>query len=1258
MAGESACRARDAEIETLLKPFGSGSGRSATLLFGDSGIGKSTLLREMERRLSAQDGFTAGLYECAVGDSDPLLRALDRLLRQIYTVAGTLDQIEIACQNLKNQLSISGLKDFLLAGLRTTGEVAGLGPLAKIATQSFGWLADKATALDASVPSGFLPKLGIGVFRDILKILQTALPGRKLVFLLDNLSAPFESLTAEGRGSSAIDTLQTFISQDYGQARCIHFLLSWKLTPKTQKVFDELETALQEYGGRVIQLGPMTKEGVAAWMTDDFSWFAGLDEAERQRVVNMSGGLPQIVAGWRESGMQSGQVEELQDVADSVRAGKYRYLARMLEQAPVRERELILAVCLVEHPLSAAELAELLRRPPGAEEEQACFDSLRAWAGKHLLRQHVGSPVRFSPEHEKKREVALDSLNGTMADGGRSVHERAHDFLLDRIELFSPLDSAFNDAMELAWRSPLLAGRQADMARMRAVAEAIRTGRLPADADSDQWELPAGWPRRLQALFLEMSLTYNYGDPVRVGERLWAWVAESPSPPQDVRRARALADAQNMLAVESRKRLWLPILGGILNRLRRLHGAFVGDRWIAESLADTATVAAGAACQLKQIENAKSVIKLVRELENKFPESYVIAKALAEGAEDMAPLLIELGRTDEAEELLPDLRHLAARFPKPPSAQNWEQFPMRLRLVVGGAATIPQKLAKILALAVEAHAGRREMERCEELMAELRLLQGLFPGDLFIALCYALTLNAALTAYEALGGEEAVEAALNQVRDLSAAFAWSQELRSGVFQLGESEGEKQAPRAPFAVNREALTEIARAVGPVVREQERQLLKTLLSMTGRAAMLSRNIGSMPGFLARVSGLRALREVLPGQKTVTKLLAIALVNAMQSSFDCQDQEQTEKLFEELAKLEDEEDGDGLIAETIAKGISLVITAYRADQPLEKLNSWVVHARKMAETWSGPAISWAAKALANATRVYCTVQRVSEIQPIVELLRELRSRDRADSGIAESLAVAIGNLADCYRKLGQCDGIEPALQELRELAAEVPGNAALLQSLAYGLKTGIMAYAQTQRITEVERLMLELFDLCLRTEEQQTLRNDWREAFTFYNYWRGARVPQSPVLAEELAKGFALTFNQFTDGNAPQLERLDKCVEEVRQLHRAHPASEMVGRCLAGILHHCAWLFRSAQRMERLEPLLEELRQLHVSFPDTASITEILGKSLYSAIVDYGQKGSTEQQKAVTAELLRILATAPELAAQPPFDRFPRIAPATGV
>jgi hypothetical protein len=166
------CWGRKAEVAKILDVIRD-SPRSALLLFGDSGIGKSTLIKEVAhmlehkslvpQQLLAPREFYVGFYEATPSDNDPLLRSLDNLLRQIYSVGGIPEQARIDWTKLQKSLSLTGLREFLNGVLKGMVESSGLGVFAKAAMAGFGWLEEKALSLEAKVPTGFIPPLSVDV---------------------------------------------------------------------------------------------------------------------------------------------------------------------------------------------------------------------------------------------------------------------------------------------------------------------------------------------------------------------------------------------------------------------------------------------------------------------------------------------------------------------------------------------------------------------------------------------------------------------------------------------------------------------------------------------------------------------------------------------------------------------------------------------------------------------------------------------------------------------------------------------------------------------------------------------------------------------------------------------------------------------------------------------------------------------------------------------------------------------------------------
>ena len=85
---EIRCWGRGDEIAYLFEPLHDPKQpRSLTLVWGDSGIGETTLLEEFHRRIGGGD-YLAGIYQCQRDTgADPLLKCLQNLIEQrIYTL--------------------------------------------------------------------------------------------------------------------------------------------------------------------------------------------------------------------------------------------------------------------------------------------------------------------------------------------------------------------------------------------------------------------------------------------------------------------------------------------------------------------------------------------------------------------------------------------------------------------------------------------------------------------------------------------------------------------------------------------------------------------------------------------------------------------------------------------------------------------------------------------------------------------------------------------------------------------------------------------------------------------------------------------------------------------------------------------------------------------------------------------------------------------------------------------------------------------
>src|SRR5260370_12074275 len=292
--------------------------KSGTLVYGDSGIGKTTLLKALVQRLRSSPDVIIGLCEAVEGDSDPLLRCLNALLKSVYTLDNVGKQIEIACRNAR--ISVSGMRKFLTKALSAFGDAPGVGLFAKAALSTLDIVADSVLSLELKLEPGLQPRLEICNFRDIVGILQSAFSDKRFVFVIDNLNAPVESLTSAKHGLSSIDTIVTYLTQDFRHAAAVHLFFSWKRNLRNVSTLSDFEEKLVEYGGAIYYLEPLKSiDAVRASMQHDFRWFKHLPQSEQDAVAHLTGGLPEVVTQWRENEIREYDHSKLAKLADDVK---------------------------------------------------------------------------------------------------------------------------------------------------------------------------------------------------------------------------------------------------------------------------------------------------------------------------------------------------------------------------------------------------------------------------------------------------------------------------------------------------------------------------------------------------------------------------------------------------------------------------------------------------------------------------------------------------------------------------------------------------------------------------------------------------------------------------------------------------------------------------------------------------------------------------------------------------------------------------
>ena len=425
------CWGRGNEIGDLLSPIFSRK-RSFTLVFGDSGIGKTTLFQELYRR-SAGEGVFRGLHEFKRGTrSDPLLLCLDSLLKN--HVLRLENWEELLLQGLHRakaslldpfrlQQTLSGISEIVT-------EAPGVGALAKVLTGSLKTFAN-LTSPDLGIPKEMVRRIPAEVFTDIFRILLSSFPEDQLVLMIDNLSADSESLSQQPGLARGTDALLSFLQTDFSAAERIHFLVSWKHTGRTRAAFEELSSTVIEYGGRSYPLGGISEDLISRWLEHDFDWFRAAKSKEKKKALRIAGGLPQVVAEWKDQEISALDLRQLQVAANDVISSRYASLGTELRSA--NDREFLFQLAIMPSILPVVSLSVLTGR-----DLDAINHALDDWTHRRLLRRRrVGTgpaePIHWEFDHEKKQEVARSVLENALHDRGKRAARHLLDFFLSHV---------------------------------------------------------------------------------------------------------------------------------------------------------------------------------------------------------------------------------------------------------------------------------------------------------------------------------------------------------------------------------------------------------------------------------------------------------------------------------------------------------------------------------------------------------------------------------------------------------------------------------------------------------------------------------------------------------------------------------------------------------------------------------------------------------------------------------------------------------
>ena len=317
--------------------------------------------------------------------------------------------------------------------------------------------------------------------------------------------------------------------------------------------------------------------------------------------MHIAGGLPQVVAEWKDREVDSLDTDRLPRIAQEVIDGRYEPLAQELRKA--EDREFLFQLAIMPSILPVAALADLSGKSP-----QQLSDILQDWCGRRLLKKTNGT---YQFEHEKKQDLARSTLRQVLNQQGKPTAREVYDFYLANVGF---PDKSHPDAPAY-WRfaAALRAWADLSVGEVRFLEQAVECrfsekGRV-RDVPKVRAIIPAPWATRF--LLFHLAAT-SFPDTQQVVDSLFDNVLEDP---ERFRRPGNLAKGLVNVLVAYGKAERLGDFDRVLDELRQLQKARPEDADVAGQLANGLVNALFAYGNAERLADVERVLDELRQLQ-------------------------------------------------------------------------------------------------------------------------------------------------------------------------------------------------------------------------------------------------------------------------------------------------------------------------------------------------------------------------------------------------------------------------------------------------------------------------------------------------------------------------------------------------------------------------------------------------------------------------------------------------------------------